>query len=150
MTKRKSQKKGEKPTKKISFWKALIPFSISRNLAKIDKMSGSEFEEYMMHLFKKLGYGVEGTPITGDQGADIILVKKSGLFKKSKKIAVQVKRYSGNVSNKAVQEVVAAKAFYQCTDGLVVTNSYFTASAIELAKVNGIELIDRDKLKTMI
>lgn len=88
-----------------------------------------------------MGYSVIHTPLSGDQGADLILSGNKG------RIAVQAKRYSSKVSNKAVQEVVASKALYKCTEGLVVTNNYFTNSAIELAEANGIGLIDREKLK---
>jgi HJR/Mrr/RecB family endonuclease len=33
---------------------------------------------------------------------------------------------------------------------MIFTNSYFTKSAIELAKINNVELINRDKLKQLI
>jgi restriction system protein len=114
-------------------------------LAQIDEMEGYEFEKCMKYVFEKLGYSVHHTPVSGDQGADLVLTSKNGL-----RIAVQTKRYSCSVSNKAVQEVVAAKAIYRCTNGMVVTNNYFTASAKELAKANGIELIDRNELKKLI
>jgi restriction system protein len=113
-------------------------------LAKIDGMDGYEFERFLKPVFERLGYSVIHTPLSGDQGADLILSRDRG------RIAVQVKRYSSKVSNKAVQEVVASKALYKCTEGLVVTNNYFTNSAIELAKANGIGLIDRDELKRII
>ena len=44
--------------------------------------------------------------------------------------AVQVKRYSKKVSNKAVQEVVASKAIHKCTKGVVITNNYFFDTGI--------------------
>jgi restriction system protein len=108
-------------------------------------MKGYEFEKCMKDVFEKLGYSVYHTPFSGDQGADLVLTSKNGL-----KIAVQTKRYSCNVSNKAVQEVVSAKAIYRCANGMVVTNNYFTASAKELAKANGIGLIDRNELRKLI
>jgi len=114
-------------------------------LAQIDEMEGYEFEKCMKNIFEKLGYSVYHTPFSGDQGADLVLTSKNGL-----RIAVQTKRYSYSVSNKAVQEVVASKAIHRCTDGIVVTNNYFTASAKELAKANGIVLIDRNELKKLI
>lgn len=113
-------------------------------LASIDGMEGYEFEGFLKSVFERLGYSVIHTPLSGDQGADLILSGNKG------RIAVQAKRYSSKVSNKAVQEVVASKALYKCTEGLVVTNNYFTNSAIELAEANGIGLIDREKLKKMI
>lgn len=114
-------------------------------LAEIDKMNGYKFEEFMKQVYEQLGYSVCQTPLSGDQGADLILTSK-----RRKRIAVQVKRYSGKVSNSAVQEVVAAKGFYKCAEGIVVTNSYFTESAKELAKANFIDLVDRNKLEKLI
>lgn len=114
-------------------------------LAEIDEMDGYKFEEFMKQVYEQLGYSVHHTPKSGDQGADLILTSK-----KRTRIAVQVKRYSGKVSNSAVQEVVAAKGFYKCTEGIVVTNSYFTDSAKKLAKANFIDLVDRNELEKLI
>jgi restriction system protein len=107
-------------------------------------LNGLEFESYMKQLFEIQGYVVFPTKSTGDQGADLILMKDH------EKTAVQIKKYSGKVSNKAVQEVVASKNFYNCENAIVVTNSKFTDSAIQLAKVNKVELWDSIKLKRVI
>lgn len=112
---------------------------------EIDDMDGFKFEEYMKDIFESLGYSVHHTPLSGDQGADLILTSNEGV-----RTAVQVKRYSSKVSNGAVQEVVAAKGLYKCTQGMVVTNSYFTDSAKELARANSIELIDRNGLEKLL
>lgn len=105
---------------------------------------GFEFEEYVGRLFKKLGYNVEQTKLSGDQGADLI-IEKDGI-----KTVIQTKLYSQPVGNKAVQEVVGSIAYYKADAGAVVTNSTFTASAIELANKNNIELIDKDVLDSFI
>lgn len=118
---------------------------LRKSLQEIDQMDGYEFERYMKGMYEFLGYSVKHTPLSGDQGADLILKSKDG-----ERVAVQTKCYSSNVSNKAVQEVVASMRLYKCTKGAVVTNSYYTVSAIELAKANDIELIDRKKLGDMI
>lgn len=118
--------------------------SAKEQLLKIDEMNGYEFEEYIKCIYESLGYSVAPTPLSRDQGADMILLKNG------KKTAVQVKRYSGKVSNKAIQEVVASKDLYKCSEGLVVTNNYFTDYAIELANANNIYLVDRDELSKMI
>lgn len=118
---------------------------LRKSLEEIDEMDGFEFEKYMKGMYEFLGYSVKHTPLSGDQGADLILKSKDG-----ENIAVQVKRYKGNVPNKAVQEVVASMKLYKCTKGIVVTNSYFTSSAFQLAKANDIELINRKKLSDMI
>ena len=114
---------------------------VKYTLAEIDEMNGYKFEEFMKGIYENMGYSVEQTPLSGDQGADLILTSKKGI-----RTAVQVKRYSNKVSNKAVQEVVAAKGFHKCTEGIVVTNSYFTNSARQLAEANNIDLVDRTEL----
>lgn len=45
-----------------------------------------------------------------------------------------------------MQEAVAAKGKYGCTEAMVVTNSFYTKAAIELAKANKVELWNRDHL----
>ena len=110
----------------------------------IDLMSGYEFEYFLKNLFNKMGYNVENTQLSGDQGADLVVKKFS------EKIVIQAKRFNDKVSNKAIQEVVASIRHYRADRGMVVTNSEFTASAIQLAKSNRIELIDRDKLQNFI
>ncbi len=106
----------------------------------IDKFSGKVFEEYLEVLFRRLGYRVERTQFAGDYGGDLVL-RKDGV-----RTVVQAKRYSRSVGVRAVQEVVAAKAHYDCAEAMVVTNNRFTKQAEHLADKNGVELWDRDEL----
>jgi HJR/Mrr/RecB family endonuclease len=107
----------------------------------VDLMSGVEFEEFISYLFKKKGYTANLTPASGDQGIDLVAVK-NGL-----RIGIQTKCYSNSVSNKAIQEVVAGVAHYKLSKAIVITNNYFTKSAIELALSNDVVLWDRGILK---
>lgn len=107
----------------------------------IDSMSGIEFEYFLHRLFIFDGYDAKLTKASNDQGADLILTKNG------ESTVVQAKRYLGAVSNSAVQEVFAAKAYYRCEHAIVITNSYFTKSAINLALSNKVTLLDREKLK---
>lgn len=117
------------------------------SISDIDLMSGVEFEYFISTLFDNMGYFTSITKASGDQGIDIIATKDG------RKIGIQAKCYSGVVSNKAVQEVVAAKQYYKADKIMVVTNSKFTKSAIELAKANDVTLWDRavliEKMKNM-
>ncbi len=113
-------------------------------MKEIDQMTGEEFEQFLGHLFKKRGFKVTYTSLSGDYGADLIL--RDG----DEKIAVQAKRYSGNVGVKAVQEIIGAVKMYDANEAWVVTNSYFTKQAIKLAEINEVYLIDRDELIDMI
>ena len=111
------------------------------SIKDIDIMDGYIFEDFLVELFNNLGYESIATPKTGDQGADLI-IKKNGI-----KTIVQAKRYSSTVSNKAIQEAIAAKQYYNADDSLVVTNNYFTKSAKDLAQKSNVRLWNRDKLK---
>lgn len=71
---------------------------------------------------------VETTPVTGDHGADLLI--RVG----SVRIAIQAKRYTGIVGNAAVQEIFAAKQFYDADFAMVVTTSRFTNPAKVLAE----------------
>lgn len=68
----------------------------------------------------------------------------------NQKIGYQCKRYKKNVGNKAIQEAHAGKSFYDLDVVYVVTNSYFTKLAKELAFKTGVHLIDCDELYKMI
>jgi len=109
-------------------------------IEEIDSMDGIQFEYYLKELYLSRGYGVEVTSASGDYGADLVL-KKDG-----EKIVAQAKRYSKDVGIKAVQEVIGAKSYYRADGAWVVTNSYFTKAARELAQTGNIRLVDRDEL----
>ena len=63
---------------------------------------------------------------------------------------MQAKRYSKNVGVPAVQQAVTAKAMYDCTEAMVVTNSGYTQQARKLAHANRVRLVGRDELVRMI
>lgn len=106
----------------------------------IDLMSGTEFEKYIKQLLESMGYKCQLTKTTGDQGIDIIAEKDKT------KIAIQTKCYSAKVGNHAIMEAVAGMKHYTATKCMVITNNYFTKSAIELAKSNNVVLWNRDTL----
>ena len=91
-----------------------------------------------------MGYFVRLTPKINDQGADLILTR-DGI-----RTVVQAKRYSKPVGNKAVQEVISAREYYDCNKALVVTNNKFTKSAIELARRTNVKLWKGSFLRKLI
>ncbi|MEK6733533.1 MAG: restriction endonuclease [Pseudomonadota bacterium] len=121
-----------------------FPQNSKIKIGDFTRLNGYEFEEYLKKLFTHIGYTVIKTPLSRDQGADLIISKDG------KKTVVQAKKYEGLVSNKAVQEIVAAKNHYKAASAIVVTNSSFTKSAVELALSNNVELWDGMKLLDMI
>lgn len=107
--------------------------------------NGYDFEKYVANLYSQLEYDIISiTSKSGDQGADIIM-KKDNL-----KYAVQVKFYNSPVGNKAIQEIVAAKQYYKTDRAMVVTNNFYTKSAIELANSNDVILVDKIELDKII
>ena len=99
-------------------------------------MTGVEFENDLMSQLKQGGFEVGGTPKSGDQGADIIARRGSRV------LVIQAKRSTSAVGNEAVQEVVAALAYYGGTEAWVITNSTCTKAARDLASKNGVGLIE--------
>ena len=108
---------------------------------EIDDMRGPEFERFMADLLRQKGYRVEETPLSGDQGVDLVLPDLDG-----KRVVIQLKRWTGPVGNKAIQATFAGMAHYQADEGWIITTSTFTKSARELAKSTSVRLIGRDEL----
>ncbi len=103
-----------------------------------DQLTGKEYERYVGERLCHLGYTlIRYTPDSGDYGADIIMKNPDG-----EKSCIQCKRYKKSVGVSAVQEIVAAKGYYGCTEAVVATTAAFTPSARELAERNSVRLLE--------
>ena len=111
---------------------------------ELKKLGGVEFEEYLNELFKHHGYQVETTPVTGDYGADLILVKNN------QRIAVQAKCYTGSVGVSAVQQALSGKAYYHCDKAWVVTTGNYTTNAVRLARKSAVNLLGQHEQGELI
>jgi len=131
----------QRNTKREAFEESLLSGHSGTKITDLDELGGIEFENFLLHLFEKMGYQCEITKGSGDQGADL-LIKRMG-----KKTVVQAKRYNGKVSNSAIQESTAAVKYYNADNAMVVTTNYFTKDAASLADSNNVKLIDRNKLE---
>lgn len=111
----------------------------------IDKMDGHQFEVYLKALFRELRYRPEVTKRSCDYGVDVVLKGKN-------RIVIQAKRYGikNRVGIRAVQEVYAGKAYYKADEAWIVTNSFYTKQAKELAEACHVKLIDRVELQKLI
>jgi restriction system protein len=107
-------------------------------------MEGSEFEKLVASIFQDAGAEVSFTPVTGDQGADLIAEFAA------RTIAVQCKRSISNIGNKAVQEVAAGRTFYETLDAWVVSDAQFTRSARQLAESLSVELVNYEEIPTRL
>ena len=110
-----------------------------------DEMNGTEFEQFCVQLLKRNGFWqVRQTPGSGDRGVDVLATKAGDHY------AIQCKRYSGSVGNGAVQQAYSGKAIYNADIAVVMTNNYFTKQAIEDARKLGVQLWNRDIIKSFM
>ena len=122
----------------------------------IDKISPLIFEKVVAALYRKMGYQVQLTPQSYDQGADIVAIIHG---KKGNSLLIQCKHTKDpnkSQNQSGVQEILEACSAYQKEYDIkfkpvVVTNSYkFTESAIKIAKENNVELIERNDLLSLL
>lgn len=107
-----------------------------KSAAYDEDMSGTEFEKLVANIFQKLGGVIKHTPITGDQGADLLVLIEG------RSIAIQCKRSSSSIGNKAVQEALSGKHYYDAEEAWVVSDAQFTRQARQLASSLDVELVD--------
>lgn len=103
-------------------------------------MDGVTFEYFLFFVFQKLGYKVSTTSKSHDYGADLILKKDGVVF------VCQAKRKRDKVGIHAVQEVLGARYYYKADKAFVMTNSFYTKSAVNLASSADVILYDRKDL----
>lgn len=126
-----------------------VPKTVDAEIKKVDIMSGVDFERYCATLLRLSGQlkpvSYDETSKSKDYGADIIID-----FPNGDRVVIQCKRQIETVGIDAVQEVYASKRYYKATDAAVITNSYFSESAIKLANETKVHLIDRTILQKLI
>ncbi len=108
-----------------------------------DSMSGIEYEQYCKNILKEVGWEVEDTPISGDQGVDLIASIEDV------RVCIQCKCFAKAVGNKAVQEVAAGIVHWKGTHAVVVARNGFTKSARTLAESNKVILTSDSELENL-
>lgn len=117
----------------------------SEHIGECTEFDALDFEKKVSTIFQKFGWIVCGTPVTGDQGADVIAQFREDIA------VIQCKYYSGSVGNKAVQEVIAARLFYNASMGIVVSRKCkYTKSAIDLAEKSHIILLCESNIENFL
>lgn len=131
-------------------FKKLLHLGINKYIStvsidNIDSLSGEEFEDLLYYYFLSIGLNVKKTKKSHDYGADLIISTRH------KKIVIQCKLYCNHsVGNSAIQEIYTATNYYNAQCGLVITNSYFSKPAINLAESSGIILWNRQELEKIL
>ncbi len=113
-------------------------------IESVDQMSGGDFERYVIHLLKHQGYDSRQVGRSGDGGVDLIAVKDGVRH------SIQCKRHQKRISRRAVSDAVGGLRQYDCSRAMVLTNSYLTLQAIQVAKANDCMIVDRNTLLTWI
>ncbi len=93
-----------------------------------DRFDPYSFEMLVARLFTSKGYKTEVTQGSGDMGVDVVARSSS------ETIAIQVKKWTGNVGGPDVHKTLGSMVSLGATRALVVTTSDFTNQAYEILK----------------
>ncbi len=123
-------------------------------LKSISKMSPIKFEQLCRKILNKMNVEIDknlGVQYVADGGIDGFGYY-IGDDLRTVRIAIQVKRWQGPVGAPEIQKFIGAVSNFDAEYGVFITNSYFTASAKEVARKgrHTITLIDQDKLVKLI
>lgn len=105
----------------------------------------------LFSLLRDDGYEVTQTPSNSDSGVDFLANRHDGAIKE--KLAIEYKHYRSPVSANVVQRLIGASFVHNFDRVMLVTNSRFMRSALEIANSNlpvKLELIDLDSLKAWV
>ena len=126
------------------FWKDKSGIEY-RSLSDLKRMHPFKFEDYIAKLYKNMGYSVKQTKRTGDGGKDMIATKNGQTY------FVECKRYSDPINVHKMRDFVGACVLGgKDVKGIYVTTSSFTNDAKSAANRIGIQMIDGNKLMSMI
>jgi HJR/Mrr/RecB family endonuclease len=113
-------------------------------LANIDNINNTEFEDYVGRILTYRGFKVEKTGDSLNFGVNFIAQKNNLRY------AVQIVQKTGLISRVAVSDADREKHRYGCHRAMLITNGYFAPDAIELSVSKGCDLVDRDALANWI
>ena len=121
--------------------------SPSLTIEDVDGLEPRSFEVFVAALFEKQGYRIGLTPYSGDKGADVIAHSHQG---ETSDLLIQVKqrKEGGKPGNEAVNEIVAAKPFYEkkydtTFQPMVITNREFTKETHQLSRASQVQTHER-------
>ncbi|MBI3796418.1 MAG: restriction endonuclease [Deltaproteobacteria bacterium] len=114
-------------------------------LKEVEAMSDTEFRRYAADLLRAQGYIVNrNTWSLEEQRAALLLTRGRTSF------VCRLQRQEQRVGKGVVAEVLAALERYEGARGIILTNSFFTLPARNLARRESCVLIDRRGLATLV
>ena len=109
------------------------------------RMTWREFEQLVGQVFRGRGYEVSRSEPGPDGGVDLVATKDS------ERVLVQCKHWRAqSVGVKVVRELHGVVAAQGASRGYVVTSGVFTQEAWSFAQLCNIELVDGEKLGSLI
>jgi len=105
-----------------------------------------DFETLLLRMFEALGFSGSLTPVTGDEGVDVLIEGMTG------PIVVQCKRYEAGatIGAKDLREFLGAIVHAGAVHGYFVTTSTFSDQATKFCQMHdNMTLIDGESLKRL-
>lgn len=116
-----------------------------QKLSQLASLTPEGFEEFVGELFEALGYEVEQVGGSGDEGADLFVIR-GGL-----RGVVQCKYHKQSViGSPQLQKFLGTIHHTKCHKGFYVTTSTFSLAAEKFVSENPIELIDGPRLVELV
>lgn len=94
-------------------------------IVDVDNLDPESFEIFVAALFEKQGYITEHTPYSGDKGADVVAFQNEN---RTDGLLIQAKQRKADTKpgSEAIDEVIAAKSFYEEKHGIIFTSAVIT------------------------
>jgi hypothetical protein len=108
-----------------------------------ESLRGVEFEKELARLYSKLGYAVEITKGSGDEGVDLFLRKDE------KVIVVQCKGHGKLIGVGAIRDLYGAMIHFEADSAILACPSGFTVGVIKFASDKPIQLISATDIVEM-
>lgn len=113
-----------------------------------NNLDGYMFEELIVKLFKRMGFLVEQTALSGDGGIDIIAYNDQPVYKG--KYLIQCKNWNNVVGQPEVRDLFGVVMSENANKGILIATSHFTEQAKQFADNKNIELIEYDVLMKLL
>jgi restriction system protein len=116
-------------------------YDIDHPIDVIYNLSPYEFEYLVAELYENMGYGIELTKKTHDNGIDIIATNND--ITKKEKIIIQCKNTQKNITVKDIREFIGIIELNNATKGAFCTTGDYTSSAKKILLIyNRLEMIN--------
>lgn len=114
----------------------------------IDLLNGHEFEALIVELLEKMGFSIGERKLTSDGGIDILAKNHQPMLEGT--YIIQCKRKSKKVGQPVIRDLYGVVHSKNANKGLLITNSTFTEEAKKFAEGKQLELVDGEKLRSLL